>query len=274
MSEKIVTFQNLIKRIEPHTVTLVSGSFEPFNEYYFRLLKWGSKQGEPFVVIVQKDDMVLKRRGFLPLSSTHKTRAEIIAALTFVDYVIVANKTAHDEWVIQSLMPKIIVFQRDNIVYRKVLAKEIKHVHPEIMIKYAPFKSNAFVSFYSTHQFSLVQKSQDKIVNELIRQASLSSGKLSKISAILIDGYGKILFSIANNDQEEHAEILLLRMANANGVRLDSCMMYILVPPCLMCAREIASSAVRNIWYIYPYGEGDGIKFLKKLNILVRRYQY
>jgi tRNA(Arg) A34 adenosine deaminase TadA/glycerol-3-phosphate cytidylyltransferase-like family protein len=272
MNQKIISLQKLNKHVERNSIAVLSGSFEPFNEYYFRLIQWGAKQGRPFVVIIQKDDMVLKRRGFLPLSSTHKTRAEIISALEFVDYVVIANKTTHDEHLIDLLKPKIIVFQRDNFSYRKVLEKNIKHFHPEIVVRIFPFDESKFVSPYKNAKSpSFFRKTDNQIAHRLAVLSSLSNGRISKISAILSDANGKILMSVANNKQEEHAEILLLRMAYTSSLVLDQCSMYILIPPCLMCAREIAKSPIKKVYYLYLYGDGVGMKFLKKHHVSILR---
>lgn len=268
---KLVSFSKLAEIIVPNSAILISGSFEPFNGYYFRLLRWASRQGRPLVVIAQRDDMVLKRRGFLPLTSNHSTRASIISALEFVDYVVVANKTAHDNYVIDRLKPNGIVFQRDALEYRKILAKKIRQDHPNIFVKYAPFVRNSF-SFSS--QKRMYSRSKDKIIQDLLQLSATSKGKTSKISALLVNkGKKAPLLVASNNSYEDHAELLLLEQIKKNNLELDSCAMYILIPPCLMCAKEIAKTSLKNIHYIYPYGDGAGIEFLREKGIKVERYE-
>jgi tRNA(Arg) A34 adenosine deaminase TadA/glycerol-3-phosphate cytidylyltransferase-like family protein len=267
---KIISFGQIRKILRPNTVTIVSGSFEPFDEYYFRLLQWGAKQGRPFVVIIQKDDMVLKRKGFKSLSSTHKTRAEIISSLEFVDYVVIENRTAHDRECIEVIKPKTIVFQRDNIEYRRILAREIKKEYPEIRIAQVPFDRRVIVVKTS---FTYFGKMTTLISRALIKHSALSRGKSSKISALLADKNNKILLIEQNNEVEEHAEVLLLKKAKERGLHIAECIMYVLIPPCRMCAEIIARSPIKEVRYLVPYGDNSGLHYLREKGVQSELFQ-
>jgi tRNA(Arg) A34 adenosine deaminase TadA/glycerol-3-phosphate cytidylyltransferase-like family protein len=265
--KKIVTLNQIKKILPPNTAIIISGSFEPFNGYYFRLLQWGAKQGHPFIVIIQKDDMVFKRRGFEPLSSTHKTRAEIISSLEFVDYVIVANKTAHDRKCIEIINPKTIVFQKDNIKYRRILAREIRKNYPGIRIAQAYFDKNDILAEVSNGV--LINEMTKPIAKALIKHSIRSRGKLSRISALLVDRDKKIRLITENNELEDHAEMLLLKKANKISLDLNKYAIHVLIPPCLMCAKAIAESQIKKVYYLMPYGDNAGLRFLKQKGIQV-----
>jgi len=269
MNKKILAFNTARKKFSPYTVTLVSGSFEPFNEYYFRFLRWASQQNRPLVVIVQKDEMVLMRRGLLPLSTRHKTRAEIISSLEFVDCVIIANKTAHNRESIEQLQPKIIAFQNDNFAYRKTIAKGIKHLYPGVRIKIAPFRFRDFEVLKKRKR--TIKVNSNKIATKLLELAKYSKGRASKISAILVDNKNQILAETSNSAEEEHAEILLLYKAKSEKIDHEKCCIYVLIPPCLMCARKIAKSSIKKVFYLLPYGDGEGIEYLIRKNIKVKK---
>jgi len=265
---KIITFNKLINKVNPYEITLISGSFEPFNEYYFRFIKWASMIGGPLIVIIQKDNMLFKRRGFLPISSTHQTRAEIISSLEFVDFVIIANKTACDNICIKKLSPKNIVFQKDNLVYRKILKKKIRANYPNINVKICPFSKKDF----DIENIPKISFGKNKIKDKLIKMSSMSKGKDSKISAFLSNEKNIILLEATNNCKEEHAELILLKMANKKNINLKNCTMYVLIPPCLMCANKLVKTKIKNIYYIFDYGDKKGVKYLKSKGINVKKY--
>lgn len=272
MNAKITTLKKASQQYKPNSITLMSGSFEPFSEYYFRLLEWAAKQNRPLVVIVQKDDMVLRRRGFLPLASTHKTRAGIIAALEFVDSTIVANKTAHDRECISLLQPKVIAFQNDNLKYRETLAREIRKRYPRVHIAYAPFRSSR-VTAPSDGRIAAPMDTKDEISRVLLRLSARSKGRLSKLSALLLDSSGTIVLQAANSSDEEHAEILLIREAEGKHIKFSGTIMYTLIPPCLMCAKEIWKHGVQRVFYLLSYGEGQGVQYLRDRGSVVRQYK-
>ncbi len=267
---KIYTLKEIPSLVKQNSATLISGSFDPFNEYYFRLLKWASKQGRPLIVIVQRDKMVLQRRGFTsPLSATHSTRAQIISSLNFVDYVLIENKTAHDTECIKKIKPKTIAFQNDNITYRKKLGEEIKKTYKKLDIKYAPFRLSDFLNRQKLYSINTKQK-QDEISKRLLKNTILSNGLHSKITAVLEDKDGKIIAESKNSASEEHAEILLLEEIRKKKLNLDKCTMHILIPPCLMCAKAIAKSSIKKVSYLFPYGDNAGIKYLKRNGITTK----
>lgn len=270
MHKKILIFNKAIQKIPPHTITLISGSFEPFGEYYFRLLLWASRQNRPLAVIVQKDDMVLMRRGFFSLSTTHKTRAEIISSLEFVDYVIIANKTAHDKECITQLQPKVIVFQNDNLAYRKTIGRTIRLLDPSIKVEFAPFRPSGF-KINRKHRLIPRFKSNE-IAKELLSLTTKRMGNISRISAILTNDSNKIIAESVNSEEGEHAEILLLRNAQSQKISLRQCYIYILIPPCLMCAEKIAKHRLKKVFYLFSYGEKDGIEYLRSKNIPTKKF--
>lgn len=268
MFSKIITFNKAKEIIKPNRATLISGSFEPFNSYYFSLLSWAAKQNRPLIVLVQKDDMVMHRRGLCKLSSTHKIRASRIAALEFVDYVIIANKTSHDDQYLQILKPRLIVFPVDNLKYRKILEKIIKKNYPKIKIKYSPYSKNGSSAAKKIHLLPI--RNIGKITKKLIELSIKSKGKFSKISAILTNAKGKIILKAANSNKEEHAEILLIRLAKKKKINLSSCAMYILIPPCIMCAESIFKNRIRKIYYALSYGDKKGVEYLIAKGIIVK----
>lgn len=267
MQSKLLSFKEIKKKYLPYSITLTSGSFDPFNEYYFRLLRWGAKQGPPFVVIIQKDDMTFIRRGFAPLSTTYKTRVEIISSLEFVDGVVIANRTAHDPKIVRELKPKVIVLQNDTTSYRKIIAKNITQIDPRIKVKIVPFRTTDF----SKVVYNLQVFSNNQIAQKLLSLAKQSKGTISRISAILTDERNRILVQKTNSIKEEHAEILIFKNRKIEKRKLIKCSLYVLIPPCLMCAKMLIKSKIRKVFYLFPYGDMEGVKLLRKNGIIVER---
>ena len=250
MQRKLSSFKKIKKRYPSYTTTLISGSFDPFNEYYFKLLRWAARKNRPLIVILQKDNMTLIRRGFTPLSTTHKTRAEIISSLEFVDYVIIANKTAHNQRLIWWLKPKIVALQNDNAAYRKVIAQNIGRVDSKIKVAIAPFRPSGFSKNIRNKVF--IPGAPNEITERLLAIAKHGKGTVSKISAILTDEKNRVLTEATNSEKEEHAELLLLKNRKVGRRNISRFTLYILIPPCLMCAKAIQHYRIRKVFYLIP----------------------
>lgn len=269
MNKKISSFEKIKKEL-PLLATLVSGSFEPFNEYYYRFLKWSSNLNRPLVVIVQKDNMVKKRRGFESLSTTHKTRSEIISSLEFVDLVFVSNRTSHDEKILKILKPKIVALQNDNTNYRETISEYIANItNKKTKAKICPFSYDAFTQKNNNHKND---KHCSKFITKKLKDLSKkSTANISKISCILTDHKNKIIFEATNSSKEEHAEILVLKHIKNNKIDPKNCLLYILIPPCLMCAKHIVKSGIKKVFYSFPYGDNIGIAYLIKNGVSVKK---
>ena len=80
-------------------VVAVSGGFDPLNKGHIVFLKEAKKLGDKLVVILNKDQFLIKKKGsiFMP----YEDRREILRSLGFVDDVIPC--TDEDETVCKSL---------------------------------------------------------------------------------------------------------------------------------------------------------------------------
>lgn len=261
--------------LEPYSATLIGGSFNPFNSYYSQLLKWASEQSRLLIVIVHPDEVVSLRRGFIPPNENHYKRARNIAKLDFVDYVVISKKLAHDSWCLKLLRPKVVIFQRDNPVYLQKLFNILSLNFPKIHFQVAPFKRN--FNLQSVNPFSNFWKNEphkqnlDKIEQKLIPLAQKSQSAIGKISAFLTYK-NKIIAEACNSPKGEHAEILLLKKIQLKK-HFDDYTLYVLIPPCIMCAEAIFRSKIQNVYYLYHYGDKLGIEYLQKKGVVIKRYK-
>jgi len=273
--KKVNYFKNISKTLKPYSVTLIGGSFDPFNSYYFRLLKWASEQSRPLIVIIHPDEVVRLRRGFIPPSENHYKRARNIAKLDFVDHVIISKKLAHDSWCLKRLQPKFVIFQPDNPTYLRILFKVLSLNFPKINFKIVPFKRNfnlpPIKSFFNFRKNKLNTRGSDKIERRLISITQKSKSPIGKISALLTYK-NKIIAEACNSSKGDHAEMLLLKKVRL-GRNLDDYALYVLIPPCIMCAATIFYFKIKNVYYLYQYGDRLGIEYLKNKGVNIKQHK-
>jgi tRNA(Arg) A34 adenosine deaminase TadA len=104
----------------------------------------------------------------------------------------------------------------------------------------------------------LVHRDYSKIKNSIARRlyfiADNSKAAIGKISA-LITFNGKIVAESDNvESQDMHAEQIVIRKARLKRVDFRKSKLYILIPPCKLCAQEILKNGIRQIYYLHSYG--------------------
>ena len=266
MNKKIITIKKAKSLLLPNKVCLLGSSFEPFNEYYLRLLKWSSAQARPLVAVVQKDEAVALRRGLEFPKNNEKWRAEIVASLEFVDYVIISDKVAHDDYFIKLMRPKVLIIQRDYPFYIKKLVNSIKTRFPDLIVKLSPIVKNKKKS-----KNGKKIESEDYIIRKLIELSRTSEAEIGKISSLLLKN-DKIFLSSVNSKQGQHAELLLFKKARQKHIDFKEYSLITLIPPCIMCAEEILKIGLKKVFYLYDYGDRYGLDLLRSSGINVSKY--
>lgn len=76
-------------------IVMVSGGFDPLHIGHLRLFKEAKKLGDTLIVIINNDDWVRKKKGyvFMPIVE----RAELIDAYSFVDAILITNHSPNKE---------------------------------------------------------------------------------------------------------------------------------------------------------------------------------
>jgi len=64
-----------------------------------------------------------------------------------------------------------------------------------------------------------------------------------------------------SNENAIHAEQNAINFSRQD---VSDCDMYVTYSPCLYCAKNILSAGIQRVYYKNIYGNGEGIKFLKK----------
>lgn len=271
MKNKITTFKNIRKSLRPYSATLIGSSFDPFNSYYFRLLRWAAKQSRPLVAIVHPDKIVSLRRGFARPSEDQNKRAKRLAALDFVDYVVISGRVAHDPRCLKMLRPRFVIFQQNSAIYHEKLFKEISRHFKKVYFKVAPLKREVPIRDNSlSFDAVFLRRSHNAIYERLLELASKSKAKIGKISAVLVEG-NKIIDGASNSVREKHAEIIILKRFKPKKDLIEYSL-YVLIPPCPMCAEVIIRAGLKKVFYLFDYGDKIGVKLLRARGVKVKRF--
>ena len=271
---KIVTLTKLKKTLKPYTATLVGDVFDLFNIEHLRYLRECSQVGRPLVVIVQADKTAKIRQGFNRPIIREKHRAEIIAALEFVDFVLILEKPSDYEKYLKIIKPRNYIFPKGIMKHRRNSARLITEKFPNINIFFLENNMRRYGTDSLVKQI-LAQRDYSKIKNPIIRRlyfiADSSKAAIGKISA-LITLNDKIVAESDNiEDKNMHAEHVVIKKVKSQGVDLNKAKLYILIPPCILCSKEILKNKITHIYYLHPYGNDEGIKFLRKHGIKVKK---
>lgn len=271
---KTTTLTKLKKTLKPHTATLVGGAFDLFHVGHLRYLQKCSEVGRPLVVVVQADKTVRIRKGFNRPIVSEKRRAEIVAALGFVDFVLILDKPSHYEKYLEIIKPRNYVFSKETMKYRKYRARLINNKFPNIKVVFLEKDVRRSSTSFLAKQI-LAQRDYSKIKNLIIRRlyflADHSKASIGKISA-LITSQGRIIAESDNVESKDiHAEHIVIKKAKSKGVDLRKVKLYIFIPPCILCSQEILKNKIGEVYYLHPYGNDDGIRLLHKHGIKVKK---
>ena len=136
-----------------------------------------------------------------------------------------------------------------------------------------------------------------KYMSQAFATASHSSDWWRHVGGVLVDQNGAVLLSCANrhlpSDQTPytlgdtrslfkqgefielstagHAESTLIATAAKNGIKLAGCSLYVTDFPCPYCARVVAASGIKNLFFSRGYGVMDGEHVLKDSGVLIQR---
>ncbi len=271
---KITTLSEIEKEIKPNTATLVGGGFDLFHVGHLRYLKKSSNFGRPLVVVIQSDKVVFVRKGFGRPIIGEKQRAHLVSAIECVDYVLILDKPSHYDGYLKKIKPKRLIFYKENLIYRMRRAKEIRKRFPHIQVIFVKDKKIISTSNITEKIMRSVNfdKITDRITKRLHELASKSTSNAGKISSILVRN-GQIIEEAMNDKNDRHAESLILESIKKNKISVNDCELYVLIPPCLICSELLIKSPLKKIYYLYPYGNDDGLKLLRKNSVVVKRYK-
>lgn len=122
---KIISFRNLdneLKNIKK-PIVLTGGCFDILHVGHIKFLKEASKLGDSLLILLESDKKVRNLKGQNRPYFPQKDRAEVLSALSFVDYVILLPFVENDgdySQIISKIKPAIIaVTTHDPIMEKK-----------------------------------------------------------------------------------------------------------------------------------------------------------
>jgi len=111
--EKVKTLKGLLKELKPlrkkgGKVVFTNGCFDIIHAGHVRYLKKAGALGDILVVGLNSDESVRKIKGDKRPIVPERERAEVVAALGFVDYVVIFNEPTPLK-IIKEIKPDILV---------------------------------------------------------------------------------------------------------------------------------------------------------------------
>lgn len=158
--------------------------------------------------------------------------------------------------------------------HRKFTARLITEKFPSIKIFFLDNNLHQYGANFLIKKLQArrdYSKIKDPIIRRLYFIADNSKASIGKISA-LVTFNNKIVAESDNIERQDmHAEQVVLRKAKSRGIDFREAKLYILIPPCKLCAKEILKNKITQIYYLHSYGNDDGIKFLRAHGIKVKK---
>lgn len=268
----IIRLKTIRTIVKPYTATVVGGVFDMFNYDQLIFLKKCSFVGRPLIVIVQADKSAKIRSGFNRPLVKQKQRAEIVASLECVDFVLVLEKPSDYEKYLRIIKPKYFIYPTGIMKYRRYGEYLINRNFPKITTIFV--KSNLYqIDKEYLQEGRQTERDYSKINNLIIKRlyyiADKSSAMVGKISA-LITFQDKIIAESDNDETKDmHAEHIVINKAKSIGIDFSKIKLYTLIPPCILCAQVIAANNITQVHYLHPYGNDDGLKYLRKNKIRI-----
>lgn len=113
-------------------IVMAAGTFDVLHKGHEFFLKEAKKYGNRFVVVIARDESVLRFKGKKPLYS-EQARADAVKRLGIADDVLLGHKGDIFD-IIEEIRPSVICLGYDQKVKEENLAKELKKRNIEAKI--------------------------------------------------------------------------------------------------------------------------------------------
>ncbi|PYV42173.1 MAG: D-glycero-beta-D-manno-heptose 1-phosphate adenylyltransferase [Acidobacteria bacterium] len=126
---KILSLEKLLPLVEKlkqsrKTIVLANGCFDWLHVGHIRYLEGARRLGDLLIVGLNSDDSVRKLKGPLRPLMPENERAEILAAISFVDYIVIFNEPTVERLLLQfrpDIHCKGTDYTADNVPERDVV---------------------------------------------------------------------------------------------------------------------------------------------------------
>lgn len=88
----------------------------------------------------------------------------------------------------------------------------------------------------------------------------------TRIECPVCKGYGSTL-----NTKEEvlHAEQNIISFCARNGISTNGTILFVTLSPCTTCAKLIAQSGIKEVYFTELYRDSSGVEFLESLDVKI-----
>ena len=132
-------------------VVLVGGCYDLLHYGHYAFFKAVKQEGDILVVLLESDEFIQKRKKRQPVH-TQKQRAEIIAGLEVVDYVVTLpsiKENTEYRAIVEEIQPAVIaVTEGDiNITYKEEHAKAVGATVKTVVSMLHPFSTSSIIQY-------------------------------------------------------------------------------------------------------------------------------
>lgn len=155
IQKKIVSL-NKIKEIKKSNyqkkITLVGGCFDIFHYGHLMFLQKARSTGDMLIVLLESDDFIKEKKKRIPLHMQQE-RAEILASLSYVEYVVLLPFLPRDrnyDEIVEMLRPTVIAITEGDgtIDLKKRQAKKVGAIVKKVCKLEPRFSSSKILSNY------------------------------------------------------------------------------------------------------------------------------
>jgi rfaE bifunctional protein nucleotidyltransferase chain/domain len=148
--DQLPQFQSL-PAVKGKRVVLVGGCYDLLHYGHYAFFKAAKQEGDVLVVLLESDEFIQKRKKRQPVH-TQKQRAEIIAGLEVVDYVVtLPNIEENSDYraIVEEIQPTVIaVTEGDiNIKYKEEHAKAVGGTVKTVVSMLHPFSTSSIIQY-------------------------------------------------------------------------------------------------------------------------------
>lgn len=272
---KVITLKNIRKYLKPHSFALVGGFFDLFHVGHLRYLKKCAELKRPLVVFLLSDRFTKLMKGKKRPIIEDKQRAEIVASLGFVDYVIICDDIPYYDGTLKKIKPGCIIFSRENMKERLLRKKIIESEFPDTKVFFINKQSSSISTSEIEKKILNLKQDysniKDPIKKKLYQAQEESDAEAGKVGALLL--YKNRIVETSFNTKNIHAEENLIKKARAKKIPFHLTKLFVTIPPCQSCAKLILKHKIPEVYFLENWGAKEGEKILKDNGIKINKYK-
>ncbi len=116
--------------LQKKSIVLAGGCFDILHIGHIKFLELARKKGDYLFILLESDESVKKLKGEKRPINSQKDRAQILSALSFIDYIIPLNgimESRDYDNLVENIRPKIIAVTKNDkaLIHKQRQAKKV-----------------------------------------------------------------------------------------------------------------------------------------------------